>query len=222
MSVSHITIVAHTKNPVTDGPSPGPSYTAKISPESFTHSMSVTFNEENVANSAVDTYQFKGYGKETCNFTLILDGTKHANKTGQTVQQQLTELNNIIYKYQGNLHKPFFTEVRWKDFSFYCNCETFKVNYTLFKSDGTPLMAEVELAFIVLRDPQKAILEGNTASPDMTHVHTFKEGDKLTNMCKDIYDDSSYYIQIAKLNKLSNFRNISPGTRLVFPPLINE
>jgi len=44
-------------------------------------------------------------------------------------------------------------------------------------------------------------------------------GDTLPYLCYSIYGDSSYYLDIAKLNNILYFRDLIPGTQLVFPPL---
>lgn len=221
-----MSLIPHAKNPVKHGPNQaGAAFEAYVSPESFKHNMNLNFNTDNVANSAVDVFQFKGYGAEDCSFKMILDGTDKTapseGDTGEPVGKQIKSLTDTIYKYQGSIHKPYYVEVIWNRFQFYGNCKSMNVDYTLFDRQGLPLLAEVDLSFMILRDPEQAHKVGMTSSPDMTHVHTFKAGDNLTSICDDIYDDPSYYIQIAQLNKISNFRNIKPGTKVIFPPLVN-
>ena len=46
-----------------------------------------------------------------------------------------------------------------------------------------------------------------------------KAGDNLPAMCRDIYGDASYYLQVAEINELTDFRNLSPGAKLLFPRL---
>jgi nucleoid-associated protein YgaU len=41
----------------------------------------------------------------------------------------------------------------------------------------------------------------------------------LPLLCQKVYRDGSYYMQVAKANHLASFRDIKPGTQLVFPPL---
>jgi len=44
------------------------------------------------------------------------------------------------------------------------------------------------------------------------------DGDTLPAMCDRLYGDSKYYIAVAAANGLTSFRDIKPGTPLVFPP----
>lgn len=41
-------------------------------------------------------------------------------------------------------------------------------------------------------------------------------------MTQKIYGDPAYYIQIAKVNNLNNFRKLKTGTNLKFPPIKEE
>lgn len=51
-------------------------------------------------------------------------------------------------------------------------------------------------------------------SQDMSHLVTVRAGDTLPLLCKRIYSDPAYYMEVARVNRLVNFRNV-----LRFPPL---
>jgi nucleoid-associated protein YgaU len=46
-----------------------------------------------------------------------------------------------------------------------------------------------------------------------------KAGDTLPWLCYNIYGDSRYYLEIARVNKLINFRKLREGDELYFPPI---
>jgi nucleoid-associated protein YgaU len=56
-------------------------------------------------------------------------------------------------------------------------------------------------------------------SPDLTHIRLVKAGDTLPEMCFNIYGDPRYYLDVARQNRLDNFRKLEPGTRIFFPPI---
>ena len=62
-------------------------------------------------------------------------------------------------------------------------------------------------------------LRANRKSADLTHVVEVRAGDTLPLLCYRIYRDSHYYTQVARLNNITDFRDIKPGTKLFFPPL---
>ena len=65
---------------------------------------------------------------------------------------------------------------------------------------------------------KKKELEAGKNSSDLTHIRVVQAGDNLPLMCFRIYGDSSFYIKVAKFNKLNDFRDIKPGDHITFPP----
>ena len=68
-------------------------------------------------------------------------------------------------------------------------------------------------------EEKKRVAKENNNSPDLTHRRTVKAGDTLPLMCYQIYGDSKYYLQVAEVNDLGNFRSLTPGQNILFPPL---
>lgn len=66
---------------------------------------------------------------------------------------------------------------------------------------------------------KESLLRANGNSPDMSHLVTMRAGDTLPLLCKRIYSDPAYYMEVARVNRLVNFRNLLPGSVLRFPPL---
>ena len=93
------------------------------------------------------------------------------------------------------------------------------INYTLFAPGGTPLRAEVSMSFASSVTAKEEALRKNASSPDMTHIVTIKAGDTVPQLCNRIYGDGAYYLEVARINNITNFRDIKPGTTLNFPPL---
>jgi hypothetical protein len=44
-------------------------------------------------------------------------------------------------------------------------------------------------------------------------------GDTLPLLCFQIYQESKYYVEVARVNGLDDFRNLEPGRQILFPPL---
>jgi nucleoid-associated protein YgaU len=62
------------------------------------------------------------------------------------------------------------------------------------------------------------MLEGLN-SPDMSHFIEVRKGDSLTLMCENIYGAPDYYLQVAEVNGIIDFRNLTPGQKILFPRL---
>ena len=44
------------------------------------------------------------------------------------------------------------------------------------------------------------------------------DGDTLPLLCREIYGSASYYLRVAQVNRLDDFRNLTAGQELIFPP----
>ena len=93
------------------------------------------------------------------------------------------------------------------------------ISYNLFKPDGAPLRAKLSASFSQYLTQEESNKIANKNSPDLTHVRTIREGDRLAMICEEIYGDPSYYLQVARLNGLTNISQLTPGTQISFPPI---
>ena len=59
----------------------------------------------------------------------------------------------------------------------------------------------------------------NDSSPDLTHLRDVRDGDTLPLLAYDIYGNAQLYLEVARVNKLVNFRRLRSASRLSFPPL---
>lgn len=194
-----------------------------VNPYNFKHEHGINYDHTsqkgslriNLLNSR---NKFAGYQTEKTSFDITLDDTG-AIPDSKSVVEQIDSLKNVTYHYNGKKHEPEIVLIKWGSFIFVGRLTNLNVNYTLFSSEGKPLRAVVSLSFIRYTSVEEQAKEAKQSSPDLTHVIEFKSGDSLPLLCHEIYQDSSYYMEVARHNNLESFRNIKPGTQLYFPPL---
>ena len=196
-------------------------YEVKINPSNFKHKKGMLFNTDNRANASVDVKQWKGFAEETLEFTLYLDGTQY-HGGNDTVETEIEKLMDTCFDYHGSVHKPMYSVVNWNSYAFLGHLKNLETDYKMFDDQGVCLGAEVHLEFTIHMDNVTASRMENRNSPDMSHLQVIRDGDRIPLICNDIYSDPTYYIQIAELNGLTNFRDVPTGKKLLFPPLINE
>jgi len=142
------------------------------------------------------------------------------------VTQKVQDLLQLIYVMNPDTHKPNFLRLLWGDFSFgnssgfNCLLKDLQINYTLFSPEGKPLRAKLSATFMRYVEPELRVREEGKNSPDVTHLRKVKAGDTLPLMTYDIYRDPTYYLQVAKVNGLVNFRRLKNNQDLRFPPLL--
>jgi hypothetical protein len=202
----------------------GGSIVAFINPTSYVKTINVAYEQPNTIGDPQTTQVFSKYGDQTLKLgKIIVDGTglvnNNATVDNKDVEGYVQKFQDVTTKYIGETHAPPYLKVSWGNLSFICVCDQFTVTYTLFKPDGTALRAEIELSLKNTIDWDSKIKKAANQSPDLTHMRTVKAGDTLPLMTYQIYGSSSYYMEVARINRLSHINDIKPGDQLYFPPL---
>jgi hypothetical protein len=199
------------------------SFTAMLNPTDFKHQRAISYNMKKTLGQVGADTKFAAVNPDSVNFAILLDGTGAVpGVPGQApleVAQHIKNLNDVVYKYDGEDHEPNHVRVLWGTLILYGRLSSMSLNYTLFKPSGDPLRAKVDLAFVGFMSTKEAELAANRSSPDISHVVEIKAGDTLPLLCNRIYGDPAYYTDVARFNGLDDFRKLRPGSRLHFPPL---
>lgn len=135
------------------------------------------------------------------------------------VKDQIDAFYKATGELDGTIHKPYNVIINWGDFEFKGILSEFTIEYKLFNNEGRPIRAVGKAKFSESISPELAAKEAKVNSPDLTHKIEVKAGDTLPLMTEKIYGDSKYYLEVARVNGLINFRQLTPGEKLFFPPI---
>ena len=207
-----------------NNPAPVPSVVVAINPASYSRTIHVSHTDKKAAGAAGSSPVFRRMDQETVTFDLVFDATgvvpaSRGSITSDGITGQIDTLKAVALAYDGNIHSPHFLKLAWGTFLFKCRLQKLDLTYSLFAPSGAPLRAKATVAFIGYTDEELLQAKMKKSSPDLTHVLTVKAGDTLPLMCHRIYGNSKYYSQVAEANGLTGFRDLQPGTQLIFPPL---
>ncbi|MBB1487163.1 CIS tube protein [Oceanospirillum sediminis] len=205
-------------------------FTVAINPASFKHDHGINYTTGSGSQAecggkrAIGTLsprlEFSDYQTESVSFNITLDSTGVVpSDSSVSVDDQIDKLKDVVYRYVGKKHEPSVVQIKWGTFVFKGRLKTLNINYTLFAPSGKPLRAAISLSFERYLEENEQAFKAKRSSPDLTHIIEFRAGDSLPLLCHNIYQDSSYYQEVARHNNLDNCRDIRPGTRLYFPPL---
>ncbi|MFT6991495.1 MAG: nucleoid-associated protein YgaU [Paraglaciecola sp.] len=199
------------------------SFTFMLNPFEYNHKFSIDYSQKQEAIGQSATHaRFDGAKPEKLEFATWLDGSlarAGADAGDSDVKTQIKALMDIVYKYDGDKHEPSQVRVLWGSQIFFGRLEKISVDRTMFKPSGEPLRAEVRCSFVSSMSTEESNKLANKSSPDMSHLIKVVAGDTLPSLCHRVYKDSSYYLEVAKINNLTDFRDIKPGRNLLFPPL---
>jgi LysM repeat protein len=165
-------------------------------------------------------FLFDGTGvTETYSGIKLINKIKGKAFKKTSVKDQVDAFYKATGKVAGLMHKPYNVILNWGDFEFKGVLAEFTVEYKLFDNEGQPLRAIGKAKFSESISPKLEEAEKKSSSPDLTHKRTVQDGDTLPLMTEKIYGDSKYYLEVAKVNGLVNFRQLIPGQDLFFPPI---
>jgi hypothetical protein len=161
---------------------------------------------------------FKKMKPGDMSLTFFLDGTG-ANGVAADIQEKIEEFQTVT-GYNGNIHRPNYLKVVWGTLQVKrCVLKSASIAYKLFKPDGVPLRAVITANFTDNSDDQTRVAMAQDQSPDLTHIRRVKAGDTLPLLCYEMYGDPFLYMEVARVNGIDDFRNLIPGTKIIFPPL---
>ena len=197
-------------------------FEALINPESYSLQYKLKFSEGSQGQGTSGKqlkYEYTEPDEITFDFlfdnTGIIDGTPRAS-----IADDLKKFKDVLIAYKGDSHEPRHFKLVWGENSIFKGRVTeLTINHKLFKPEGTPIRATATVKFKSSIEEQKRAARENKSSPDLTHIRKVKYGDTLPLMCYSIYGDPKYYLQVAEINGILNFRELQPGTDIFFPPI---
>jgi hypothetical protein len=137
----------------------------------------------------------------------------------EAVDVEVEAFKDLLMGYDGETHQTAFLKLIWGNYNLDCRLKSMDIEYTLFRKDGRPIRAKVKCIFKGTIDYKLMVAKENKNSPDLTHERTFKMNDKLTLLSESIYQNNTFYIDVAKKNKLLSFRQLNTGQKIKFPPI---
>jgi len=194
----------------------------QVNPESYSQKITVKFSDKQAPGTTGKLPKFSKMEPQKLDFELLFDanGVINGKKNPLNgVEEEIQKFKKLTLEYKGDKHRPRFLSIYWGTLRFDGCLESLDITYKLFRHDGLPLRAVAKAGFIGSIDDEKRVKKDNPNSPDLTHVRTVMEGDTLPLMTFRIYGDSKYYTEVARVNGLSDFRNLKTGDRIYFPPI---
>lgn len=209
-------------------------YSVTVNPEKYSQGYKLEYVTPAAINGGEQSPYYQWTPPTDLEFEFLFDSTGVFDKTTSNpapdeapvmekssngVQSEIDEFLKVVYLYDGNNHKPNYLRINWGTLDFPCVLSEVSIEYKLFDSGGNPIRAIAKTKFKSFQDNKLKEAKENKKSPDLTHVRVVTEGDTLPLMTNRIYGDSKYYLEVARINKLTSFRKLKAGQKLIFPPI---
>lgn len=195
-------------------------FIAMFNPESFAINEDVDWTAQCTPGSEGSDYLYNKTKPRKFTIEFTIDGTGvNTNGVKIPVTVQISLFRAATTGVRGDLHRPNFLLVQYGTFINTCILNSSTVTYTMFDMFGLPIRAKVSASFTERTVKTLSDILGMLSSPDLTHKVKVEQGDTLPLLTYNTYNNQTYYLQVAKANKLKNFRNLKAGTMLIFPPI---
>jgi nucleoid-associated protein YgaU len=211
-----------------------PSKLAEISvlfnPNSYSITKSVTWtatpssNEQNAQTERkknAPALTFGGGGSRQLTLELFFDVTEPIDDQEVADVREKTDRIVELTRIERDLGRPPACEVFWgsaptgSDFPFTGVVNQLTQRFTLFRSDGRPVRANLTVSFTEFLDPEE---DQRQTDPEFT-TRLVKRGDSLSNISAEVYRDPTLWRVIAEANVLDDPRRLPIGLRLDIPKI---
>lgn len=198
-------------------------FKTQINPADFKHSHRIGYNTTPDMGAAKTEPKFAATEPEEVSFSIVLDDTGAVEDvTGQPsdVKQQIDLLGKVVYEYVGDAGEPPHVRLLWGALIFFGRLRSMATQYSLFKPNGDPLRAKVDLSFVgASSSSSDQLVNSRSANKAMTRTVTVEEGDTVAGLCAKHYKDDSPQTQamVADANGLTSLTDLKPGSQLVLP-----
>lgn len=198
----------------------GVSVDCMFNPFEYTVSKSNTYGESSRNNSDVPEVEFKKAGPQTLKLSLMFDTYEADEDVSLTTNKLWKLMETKTRQGSGDDNKVPPPEVafEWGVFRFVAVITNMTQKFTLFKQDGTPVRAKVDVTFTQHKDLNDYPAQNPTSGGGpIERVRTVIAGDRLDTIAHEIYGDAAKWRLIADYNHITNPMALHPGKQLTIP-----
>jgi hypothetical protein len=191
-------------------------FTVMLNPDEYMRVYDIEYEERQGAGATGSPMVYKRIKPQEYTLKFLIDGT---GVTGEQIE--VNDKVNEFFEaagYDGDIHRPRYLQVIWGTLRSNCVLLKAEITYKMFKPDGTPLRAIINASFREAVDDTTRVRQDRASSPNLTHIRTVRDNDRLVSMVYDIYGEIGHYMDVARTNGLPSVRSLKVGGTIVFPP----
>lgn len=196
------------------------SVTCMFNPYEYSVSKSNTYQEKPKNDADTPQGEFFKSGAQTLKLALIFD-TYEADKDVSLETNKLWKFMMTKTREESSQNEkiePPQVAFEWGVFKFVSYITSMTQKFTLFKSDGTPVRASVDVTFTQYTDVNDYPRQNPTSGGGpIERIWRVIAGDRLDTIADEVYRDSSKWRLIAEQNHISDPLALRPGMLLHIP-----
>ena len=194
-----------------------------FNPNEYTFSKKNTWTKTEVIGKNVPQLKFGGGDSMTLKMQLFFD-TYTTGKDVRETTNRIWKLMNISEKLTDMTNakgRPPMVEFQWgKTWSFKAVITNISQKFTLFRYDGTPVRATLDVTFWQAKEAGHYPGQNPTTKGSPGYKRrVVKEGDSIDWIAYEEYGDSAMWRFIADTNNLGDPHRLRPGQVLAIAPM---
>jgi hypothetical protein len=194
-----------------------------FNPNEYTFSKKNTWTKTEVIGKNVPQLEFGGGDSMSLKMQLFFD-TYTTGKDVRETTNRIWKLMNISEKLTDMTNakgRPPMVEFQWgKTWSFKAVITNISQKFTLFRYDGTPVRATVDVTFLQAKEEGHYPGQNPTTKGSPGYKRrVVKEGDSIDWIAYEEYGDSAMWRFIADTNNLGDPHRLRPGQVLAIAPM---
>lgn len=192
----------------------------QFNPEEYTLSRSNNFAQTTVPGLAAPLLQFASGEMQTLEMELLLDTVEASDGSGagDDVRELVARVSGMM-DIDPDTHAPPVLLFTWASLSFTCLLARMSQRFVLFRADGRPLRARLQVTFNEYRNPELEARQVKRQTADYSKSHVVRGGETLSAIAERLYDDASLWRAIAIENGLDDPSRLPVGRDLLIPQL---
>lgn len=195
-----------------------------FNPEEYTLNKDINYAQAAVPGLSGPILQFVNGNMSTLEMELLVD-SREAHVEGTTsvaansdVRVLTGKITNLM-AINSDTHAPPVVLFTWGTLAFRGVLARASQRFILFREDGVPLRARLNVTFNEYLDPEQEARLVNRQTADFSKEHVVLQGETLSGIAGKRYKNPQLWRPIAIFNDIANPREIAPGRRLRIPAL---
>lgn len=203
----------------------GERFTVSFNPEEYTLNKDINYAQASIPGLSAPILQFVNGNLQTLEMELFVDSYeahksagKPINAAGEDVRVQTRRITDLMTIDSGT-HAPPVLLFTWASLSFTCVLARVSQRFLMFRPDGVPVRARLQVTFNEFRNVELEAKEIKRETADYHKSVEIMDGDTLSGIAARALGDPALWRAIAVRNRLDDPRSLRAGTRLLVPRL---
>jgi nucleoid-associated protein YgaU len=196
-----------------------------FNPSDYTVSQDINYAKAAIPGLSQPLLQFVNGNVPTLEMELFLDTNETVQINGKTIAtagsdvRALTQQIVNLMAIDATSHGPPIIVFTWSSLSFTCVLQRVSQKFVMFRADGTPVRARLQVVFSGYNNANTEPREIKRQTADYSKSYTVAQGDTLSKIAGALYGNPSLWRPIGMANGIADAIELTIGRQLLIPQL---